>query len=182
MPAAQTVQGPTRLEFNPQNANSNIRHFKASRGIKRKAAESSDGNADSTGSEFMQPLYCKVCRVMLNAPAQAKQHYEGKNHSRKLKIFMEGKPEKEDGKEQVSCHGNDLDADIVLQGWADCQLSRNQVLYHCVLIRVISKAPQLLDHSTLPHSVDYFCFHHISLSTELARKPRGAVTVRQILM
>lgn len=51
----------------------------------------------------MQPLHCKICRVTLNAPAQAKQHYEGKNHSRKLKMFMEGKAESEkDGKEQVS--------------------------------------------------------------------------------
>ena len=35
-------------------------------------------------------LFPQLCKVVLNAPAQAKQHYEGKNHSRKLKMFLDG--------------------------------------------------------------------------------------------
>lgn len=33
-----------------------------------------------------EPLYCNVCRVSLNAPAQAKQHYEGKNHAKRVRL------------------------------------------------------------------------------------------------
>ena len=68
------------------------------KGLKRKAEDtlSTDSNDSgngksecSTGSgeqPFLQPLYCKVCRVTLNAPAQAKQHYEGKSHAKKVKL------------------------------------------------------------------------------------------------
>ena len=34
--------------------------------------------------------------MVLNAPAQAKQHYEGKNHARKLKMFMDGTEDSDD--------------------------------------------------------------------------------------
>lgn len=44
-------------------------------------------------TKFLRPLYCKVCRVTLNAPAQAKQHYEGKSHARRVKMNSTGSEE-----------------------------------------------------------------------------------------
>ena len=72
-------------------------------GTKRKLVETPGGEstqgegADSgvavSGSEVRsqpcQPLYCRVCRVTLNAPAQAKQHYEGKTHAKKAKLYAD---------------------------------------------------------------------------------------------
>ena len=70
-----------------------------SKGIKRKAdsRNSSPQQADSDklnggvadGNGKSQPLYCKICRVVLNAPLQARQHYEGKNHTKKMKMFTD---------------------------------------------------------------------------------------------
>lgn len=55
-----------------------------------------EGKADSTISyDLLQPLYCKVCRVTLNAPAQAKQHYEGKNHSKKMRLYEDSDIDKD---------------------------------------------------------------------------------------
>lgn len=68
-------------------------------GIKRKlcSVDSESDSGDSTGKPgegenkpvAHQPLYCKVCRVTLNAPAQAKQHYEGKTHAKKAKLYAD---------------------------------------------------------------------------------------------
>ncbi|XP_067658314.1 uncharacterized protein DDB_G0283357-like [Haliotis asinina] len=38
--------------------------------------------------DLMQPLYCRLCSVNLNATSQAQQHYEGKNHAKKLRMFL----------------------------------------------------------------------------------------------
>ena len=101
------------------------------KGIKRKADEISgspspnssldgttdvDGKADSTVSgESVQPLYCKVCRVTLNAPAQAKQHYEGKNHSKKMRLYEDTDEEKDKDK-QGNTEVNGTGTDQVGQG------------------------------------------------------------------
>ncbi len=77
------------------------------RGYKRKSDEnvqsdsggpdtkdSSSRHSSSTGPNEYYSLYCKVCRVTLNAPAQAKQHYEGKAHAKRAKLHDDG----DDGK------------------------------------------------------------------------------------
>lgn len=35
-------------------------------------------------------MHCRVCRVSMNAQAQAKQHYEGRSHARRLKMYVYG--------------------------------------------------------------------------------------------
>ncbi|KAF6715510.1 Zinc finger matrin-type protein 3 [Oryzias melastigma] len=46
---------------------------------------------DSMGlEEFCKPLYCKLCNVTLNSAQQAQAHYQGKNHSKKLRNFYAG--------------------------------------------------------------------------------------------
>uniref|UniRef100_A0A7N6AR35 Zinc finger matrin-type protein 3 n=1 Tax=Anabas testudineus TaxID=64144 RepID=A0A7N6AR35_ANATE len=46
---------------------------------------------DSLGlEELCKPLYCKLCNVTLNSAQQAQAHYQGKNHSKKLKNFYAG--------------------------------------------------------------------------------------------
>ncbi len=79
------------------------------KGIKRKRndslTDSSDGNSKSFSyTNPLQPLYCKICRVTLNAPAQAKQHYEGKSHAKKVKLYTDNTGESTEGKDQVRCH------------------------------------------------------------------------------
>ena len=39
--------------------------------------------------------------MTLNAPAQAKQHNEGKNHSKKVKMFMDGTTDEESSEASV---------------------------------------------------------------------------------
>ncbi|XP_014674771.1 PREDICTED: uncharacterized protein LOC106814907 [Priapulus caudatus] len=38
--------------------------------------------------DMCQPLYCKLCNVSCNAPAQATAHYTGKSHSKKAKQYI----------------------------------------------------------------------------------------------
>ncbi|KAB5559249.1 hypothetical protein PHYPO_G00026830 [Pangasianodon hypophthalmus] len=45
---------------------------------------------DSALEELCRPLYCKLCNVTLNSPQQAQAHYQGKNHSKKLRNFYAG--------------------------------------------------------------------------------------------
>ncbi|XP_056459297.1 zinc finger matrin-type protein 3 [Gadus chalcogrammus] len=40
--------------------------------------------------ELCKPLYCKLCNVTLNSAQQAHAHYQGKNHSKKLRNFYAG--------------------------------------------------------------------------------------------
>ncbi|XP_028855876.1 zinc finger matrin-type protein 3 [Denticeps clupeoides] len=42
---------------------------------------------DATLEELCKPLYCKLCNVTLNSAQQAQAHYQGKNHSKKLRNF-----------------------------------------------------------------------------------------------
>ncbi|XP_035270512.1 zinc finger matrin-type protein 3 [Anguilla anguilla] len=45
---------------------------------------------DTTLEELCKPLYCKLCNVTLNSAQQAQAHYQGKNHSKKLRNFYAG--------------------------------------------------------------------------------------------
>ena len=96
------------------------------KGVKRKAENGNHGNGclgDATNittlqenglsnsdeitnasvpAGMLQPLYCKICCVTLNAPSQARQHYEGKNHAKKLKSYVEGEKKKEGEKEETT--------------------------------------------------------------------------------
>lgn len=51
------------------------------------ASGSPSGASEVIDDGVYQPLFCDVCRVRLNAPTQAKQHYNGKNHARRIKLF-----------------------------------------------------------------------------------------------
>ncbi|TRY64853.1 hypothetical protein DNTS_028721 [Danionella cerebrum] len=45
---------------------------------------------EATLEELCKPLYCKLCNVTLNSAQQAQAHYQGKNHSKKLRNFYAG--------------------------------------------------------------------------------------------
>ncbi|KAJ8418860.1 hypothetical protein AAFF_G00003590 [Aldrovandia affinis] len=45
---------------------------------------------DPTLEELCKPLYCKLCNVTLNSAQQAQAHYQGKNHSKKLRNYYAG--------------------------------------------------------------------------------------------
>ncbi|XP_035697486.1 zinc finger matrin-type protein 3-like isoform X2 [Branchiostoma floridae] len=57
----------------------------AQQGVKRKAED--DPN-DGIPPSMLQPLYCKVCNVSLNSPPQARSHYNGKNHAKKVRQYL----------------------------------------------------------------------------------------------
>ncbi|XP_049588318.1 zinc finger matrin-type protein 3 [Syngnathus scovelli] len=40
--------------------------------------------------ELCKPLYCKLCNVTVNSAQQAQAHYQGKNHSKKMRNFLAG--------------------------------------------------------------------------------------------
>lgn len=44
-------------------------------------------NDDDDQSVSRYPLYCIVCRVHLNAQLQAKQHYKGRSHARRVRLL-----------------------------------------------------------------------------------------------
>lgn len=47
-----------------------------------------DGKGDDNdGCVSRYPLYCIVCRVHLNAQLQAKQHYKGRSHARRVRLL-----------------------------------------------------------------------------------------------
>ncbi len=91
------VRGPSPSDYNSQQQQPQHQRFPKT-GFKRKYDESGSGESGGDSSGFKTDstphgyyrLYCKVCRVTLNAPAQAKQHYEGKNHAKKLKLHSDG--------------------------------------------------------------------------------------------
>ena len=37
---------------------------------------------------MMTQTYCKLCSLVLNAPLQAAQHYQGKNHAKRVRLFV----------------------------------------------------------------------------------------------
>ncbi|KAJ7992863.1 hypothetical protein DPEC_G00266470 [Dallia pectoralis] len=53
-------------------------------------AEMGATDQDPTLEEMCKPLYCKLCNVTLNSAQQAQAHYQGKNHSKKLRNFYAG--------------------------------------------------------------------------------------------
>ncbi|MBN3289921.1 ZMAT3 protein, partial [Polypterus senegalus] len=53
-------------------------------------APQSGGEQDLSIEELCKPLYCKLCNVTLNSAQQAQAHYQGKNHSKKLRNFYAG--------------------------------------------------------------------------------------------
>ena len=38
-----------------------------------------------------EEIYCKVCDVSFNSPKQAMQHYEGKNHQKKVRMSSQAR-------------------------------------------------------------------------------------------
>ena len=67
------------------------------------------GLLPSPQTKFLRPLYCKVCRVTLNAPAQAKQHYEGKSHARRMKMSSTDDSEDITGRNSVVSNTSSTD-------------------------------------------------------------------------
>lgn len=52
------------------------------------AGDEDAGDDDSGGGGISRyPLYCIVCRVRLNAQLQAKQHYNGRSHARRVRLL-----------------------------------------------------------------------------------------------
>ncbi|XP_062869345.1 zinc finger matrin-type protein 3 [Trichomycterus rosablanca] len=52
--------------------------------------QETSNDQDATLEELCRPLYCKLCNVTLNSAQQAQAHYQGKNHSKKLRNFYAG--------------------------------------------------------------------------------------------
>ena len=48
------------------------------------------------------PLYCSVCRVRLNGSEQAREHFEGRTHARRLKLTSSSPSRSTDSAQQVS--------------------------------------------------------------------------------
>lgn len=42
-------------------------------------------NGNTPTAEIKAEVYCKICGVSFNSPKQAQQHYQGKNHAKKVR-------------------------------------------------------------------------------------------------
>ncbi|XP_078267050.1 zinc finger matrin-type protein 3-like [Rhinoraja longicauda] len=49
-----------------------------------------DADQDPVLADLCRPLHCKLCNVSLNSTQQAQAHYQGKNHSKKLRNYYAG--------------------------------------------------------------------------------------------
>ncbi|XP_041029773.1 zinc finger matrin-type protein 3 isoform X1 [Carcharodon carcharias] len=49
-----------------------------------------DADQDPVLADLCRPLLCKLCNVSLNSTQQAQAHYQGKNHSKKLRNYYAG--------------------------------------------------------------------------------------------
>ncbi|XP_067897760.1 zinc finger matrin-type protein 3 [Heterodontus francisci] len=49
-----------------------------------------DADQDPVLADLCKPLLCKLCNVSLNSTQQAQAHYQGKNHSKKLRNYYAG--------------------------------------------------------------------------------------------
>ncbi|XP_060062468.1 zinc finger matrin-type protein 3-like [Ylistrum balloti] len=52
-----------------------------------------------------EEIYCKVCDVSFNSPKQAMQHYEGKNHHKKVRMSTQARDVTESQKDHVTVDG-----------------------------------------------------------------------------
>ncbi|XP_038857613.1 zinc finger matrin-type protein 3-like [Salvelinus namaycush] len=80
----QLVQGPP-CPVPPSTAQATL-----SSRPQEKDAQIGAPDQDATLEELCKPLYCKLCNVTLNSAQQAQAHYQGKNHSKKLRNFYAG--------------------------------------------------------------------------------------------
>ncbi|KAM9478493.1 zinc finger matrin-type protein 3-like [Salvelinus alpinus] len=80
----QLVQGPP-CPVPPSTAQATL-----SSRPQEKDAQIGATDQDATLEELCKPLYCKLCNVTLNSAQQAQAHYQGKNHSKKLRNFYAG--------------------------------------------------------------------------------------------
>lgn len=56
------------------------------------------------GEKINKSVKCEICNITLNSEVQAKQHYNGKNHLKKMKQMGMAVPGEEDGKKLLdSC-------------------------------------------------------------------------------
>lgn len=49
------------------------------------------GEKQDAGGRRVYPLYCVVCHVTLNGGGQAREHFEGRTHARRLRLTSSAK-------------------------------------------------------------------------------------------
>uniref|UniRef100_UPI00398F4CC2 zinc finger matrin-type protein 3 n=1 Tax=Pristiophorus japonicus TaxID=55135 RepID=UPI00398F4CC2 len=58
--------------------------------LPQEKASSFEVDQDPILADLCRPLLCKLCNVSLNSTQQAQAHYQGKNHSKKLRNYYAG--------------------------------------------------------------------------------------------
>eukprot|EP00062_Callorhinchus_milii_P000728 gi/632934980/ref/XP_007887255.1/ PREDICTED: zinc finger matrin-type protein 3 isoform X2 [Callorhinchus milii] len=58
--------------------------------VQQEIAPSCEVDRDPVLADLCRPLLCKLCNVSLNSAQQAQAHYQGKNHSKKLRNYYAG--------------------------------------------------------------------------------------------
>ena len=83
---------PASGDWAKQNVVSDIDDTK----VAKEAKVSPTGEENKNDKHY--EMHCKVCRVSMNAQAQAKQHYEGRSHARRLRMYIFDKKTNNDSK------------------------------------------------------------------------------------
>ncbi|XP_072110659.1 zinc finger matrin-type protein 3 isoform X1 [Mobula birostris] len=79
-PSSQLL--PTKM-FKPSQSENDL--------LSQEKAPSFDADQDPVLADLCRPLHCKLCNVSLNSTQQAQAHYQGKNHSKKLRNYYAGR-------------------------------------------------------------------------------------------
>ena len=58
-------------------------------------SSNTNGQSPTATAEINPEVYCKICGVSFNSPKQAQQHYQGKNHAKKIRATHSPQAEKE---------------------------------------------------------------------------------------
>lgn len=79
---------------------------------------------------LMEPLKCNLCNAIMNSPPQAKLHYEGKPHQKKVSMFLNQSVKKIKGDNgQINCTSAAKDWDShceICKAWFTSQIDAQQ--------------------------------------------------------
>src|SRR6218665_628838 len=104
------------------------------RRVRRKETTRADAPDSQNPGEKQYPLYCSICRVTLNAQIQARQHYNGKQHGRRLRMISRGRSE--GGQKEVKATSNlELLGESMTTDWTGNQV-RKHVKYFSFLLNL----------------------------------------------
>ncbi|XP_033763904.1 zinc finger matrin-type protein 3-like [Pecten maximus] len=100
------VTGKTVVLLDEDEQNDNVKKNEGQGDDQKEKVESKKAKEDKEKlAGATEEIYCKVCDVSFNSPKQAMQHYEGKNHQKKVRMSSQVRNVTESQKDHVTVDG-----------------------------------------------------------------------------